>query len=54
MNIPTIPMRLHNLEPSKQLLEFYREKVKKFDTQQDDLVEHLDRYTEIQFQSYLS
>jgi len=43
MDIPSVPVRLHNLEPSKQLLEFYREKVKKFEAQQDQLIQHLDR-----------
>lgn len=42
--LPPIHERLAYLRPSRELLEFYREKIAQFDGEHEDLLQMLDKY----------
>lgn len=42
--LPPISERLAYLRPSRELLEFYRQKVAQFDAEHDDLLQLLEKY----------
>ncbi|NWU97774.1 CCD77 protein, partial [Upupa epops] len=44
--LPSIGERLAFLQPSQELLEYYRKKIADFDEEQEDLVKRLERYKE--------
>lgn len=42
--LPPISERLAYLRPSRELLEFYRQKLAQFDAEHDDLMQLLEKY----------
>ncbi|XP_053742039.1 coiled-coil domain-containing protein 77 isoform X1 [Synchiropus splendidus] len=44
--LPSIQERLANLQPSKELLEFYRKKIAQFDGEQEELMQMLQKFRE--------
>lgn len=44
--LPSINERLAFLRPSRELLEYYRNKIAEFDAEHEDLIKRLERYKE--------
>ncbi|NWI58985.1 CCD77 protein, partial [Calyptomena viridis] len=44
--LPSISERLAHLQPSRELLDYYRKKIADFDEEQEDLVKRLEKYKE--------
>eukprot|EP00039_Didymoeca_costata_P021041 m.343214 g.343214 ORF g.343214 m.343214 type:complete len:471 (+) comp22528_c0_seq1:246-1658(+) len=42
--LPTISERLRQLQPSHELLDYYREKISEFDAEQEEMIQKLEKY----------